>query len=156
MTGHIRQFTGRKVATTEPENKEFSLACCAHGCPLVGTISASTKGGSWHCWAHDRLEKAEHWPLLTRWINDNLWLFHAADHLLKMSPYDFDRPGETSRIDARLSARGRDDLRRLMTRPEHARWRTQSEPRVEWAARIRNAAYMEAFDHIRSTHGEAA
>lgn len=36
--------------------------CIANNCLLVGTVSDSTKGGPFHCWAHDRLQEASQWP----------------------------------------------------------------------------------------------
>lgn len=156
MTTHIRQFTGKKAAPRQAESAEFSMACCAHNCPLVGTISPSTGGGSWRCWAHDRLEEASQWPYLTQGINENMWLFTAADHVLGMTPFDLERPGKAEDIGDRFAARGRPELRRLLARPEHVVWRTETEPRTAWVVRIRAAAFNAAWDYVKANWSRAA
>ncbi len=124
-----------------PEQKSQGLGCCADGCPLVGTISPSTSGGNWRCWAHDRLQEPSQWGYLTGGITANLWLFKLADRINTMPLGEME--GQGHKITAFLEAKGRPDLVRLK---DAAFDRTASiEPRHAWVMRLRNAAYAAAF-----------
>lgn len=147
-------FTGKRKGEESPaQEKTSGLGCMAHDCPLTGTISDSTAGGNWKCWAHDRLEEASQWPYLTKGIHENRWLFSLADRIATMPPYDLEK--KAHEISSYLKARGREDLCR---RDNDGSWseRVEHEPRAFWAGRLRGAAYEAAFSHVRNEWSRAA
>lgn len=137
----------------QPQEKQggHGLGCQAHGCPMIGVYGRIGDPGT--CWAHDRLREAEHWPLLTQGINANLWLFKVAEKIACMPLQDLDKQAAT--IDTYLKNQGRSDLCRQKndgTYPE----RCAMEPRINWAIRLRNAAYSKASESFSVKKAKAA
>ena len=151
----IRQFADRNEQQQEaPEQQGSSLACCAGNCPLTGTISTSTRGGNWRCWAHDRLEEASQWPYLTNGINQNLWLFRLAEKIVTMPGYDMEKL-KAKEIESYLKSRGHAELCRQKNTGQFPE-RCEFEPRSAWATRLRNAAYAAAFSYVADNWSRAA
>jgi hypothetical protein len=152
-----RRFSEEADRVSESQGHGHSQSqgrgCIADGCPLAGTMSNSTKGGPFHCWAHDRLLEAYHWPAMTKAINDNLWIFRVAEKVACMSLFDLER--KQNDIHAYLRGRGRDDLCRLKNDGEWSD-RCAEEPRPYWAIRLRNAAYSVAVAQIDGLLGARA
>lgn len=107
----VRTFTGKKQAQETAEESR-GTGCSSHGCPLAGTISRSTAGGNWLCWAHDMTEEAHLWGTLTRGIEDHRWLFAVADRVSVLSSVEIERSGKQKEIDSYLTSRNRGDLAR--------------------------------------------
>jgi hypothetical protein len=60
-----------RVAQQDPRQ------CCAYGCPMPGTMSASTTGTSeWQCWLHYGRNPGS-WQRITTEANRMGWLVHA-------------------------------------------------------------------------------
>ena len=127
--------------------------CVANGCPMVGTISNSTHGGPFHCWAHDRMQEASQWPFMTHGITENLWLFKVAERVACMPLIDLDR--KQSEIANYLAGRGRPELARAKNAGEWSE-RCEFEPRSSWVGRLRNAAYSAAMEHVKANWSRAA
>jgi len=143
----------RKPDDDQAAGEQHGLGCSANGCPLTGTISDSTGGGNWKCWAHDRLEEASQWPYLTRGINDNRWLFNLADRIATMPPYDIEQ--KAGEVASYLKSRDRADLCRAKNEGQWSE-RCAIEPRANWTMRLRNAAYSAAFEYVRENWSRAA
>lgn len=133
----LRQFADKQEDQAQKPQQKNSLACCAHDCPLTGTISSSTSGGNWLCWAHDRAEEAADWPWLTKGIHENRWLFNLASRIISISPYELEVL-KAQEIISFLRAKGREDLCRQTIDGKQ-------ESRGSWGSRLRNAAYEAAM-----------
>lgn len=156
MSNHIRQFTGKKTAVVPTEKAHGGLGCSAHNCPLTGTMSHSTGGGgSFHCWAHDRIEEPSQWPYLTQGINENMWLFKVSDRVMTMPLYDLETV-KNLEIENYLKSKDREDLCRGMKNDGQWSARCQTEPRTFWVMRLRNAAYKAAFEYVQANWSRAA
>lgn len=149
----IRQFADRKEQQETTEPQASTLACCAHNCPLPGTISRSTSGGNWHCWAHDALEEPTQWPYLTQGINENRWLFRVADKIATMPWYDLQN--KQREIENYLRGQNREDLCRMKNDGQFSE-RCDQEPVSSWIGRLRSAAYAAAFDYVQKHWTRAA
>lgn len=149
----IRQFTDRPEQEQRPEPPHtHGLGCSAHNCPLVGVYGQI--GGPGYCWAHDRLQEATQWPFLTQGIRNNQWLFRVAEKIATMPLYDLEK--KSSEIDAYLKSQGRADLCRIKKNEGEWSERCEIEPRINWMARMRNAAYKAAFEYVECNWSRAA
>lgn len=60
--------------------------CIAHGCPLPGTVTDSTKGGGpWTCSPHRRAAP-DQWPAISERANRAPWILRALTRLAKDGP----------------------------------------------------------------------
>jgi len=143
----IPTFSGKKTPVQASKSESGGLGCSAHGCPLVGTISKSTAGGNWLCWAHELTEEAHLWPEVTRGIEDNRWLFSVADRIAVMSSVELERNGKLEEINNYLASRNRKDLIRMKNNGEWSE-RIEMEPLPYWRMRLRHAAYAAATGRL--------
>jgi len=122
-------FRDQESSRPEPDRKSQGRGCCAHDCPLPGVFSDSTKASNdYRCWAHDRMVDGAYWGLLTKGIQENIWLFRVAEKVTAKSLIELE--AEEVTINTYLRANNREDLTR------HPK-----EPRMQWVGRMRNAAY---------------
>lgn len=88
--------------------------CTAYGCPLPGTMSTSTAGGEWWCFAHHR-QDAGRLQRITAELNRVKWLIQAiSDVRLRDQHQDYNAAFE--RICHDFTMASRKDL--LWTEPE--------------------------------------
>lgn len=141
----VKPVRNRKPPAEKPENEGRGLLCVAHNCPLVGTISDSTAGGNWKCWAHDRLDDPKQTPFLTQGINDNIWIFNFQNRVITMPQYDLSK--KRGEIENFLRAKGKEFL---IQKPNTGEWpaNLKYEPWPFWICRIRAEAYKMAFDYV--------
>ena len=148
----IKQFTDKPAKDeNQQEPKTHGYICSAHNCPLTAVYGQI--GGAGHCWAHDRLDEATQWPYLTQGIRNNQWLFRVAEKIATMPLCDLEN--KTPEIHAYLQSQGRSDLCRLKNEGKFSD-RVEMEPRTNWIARMRNAAYKAAFEYVECNWSRAA
>lgn len=149
----IKQFTDKPAKDEiQQEPKTHGYLCGAHNCPLTAVYGQI--GGTGHCWAHDRLQEATQWPYLTQGIRNNQWLFRVAEKIATMPLYDLEK--KAAEIDAYLRGQGREDLCRMKKNTGEWSERCEIEPRINWMARMRNAAYKAAFEYVECNWSRAA
>lgn len=54
--------------------------CVAHGCPMIGTSSLSTRGGDWCCFIHLQADRDD-WQGISAELNRLAWLVDAVKRL---------------------------------------------------------------------------
>jgi hypothetical protein len=76
------------IKKTAPQKEDYvvSYKCCAHGCPLTGTIS--TVQNKWTCSYHFRAE-SESWPFVTMAILEGRQILGIVDGLKKLSEIEW-------------------------------------------------------------------
>lgn len=76
-----------RTKSTSDEKEYQGSGCLAHGCPLPGSMSASTDGqGKWYCRHHFGKKPMEN-DGITAKINNNIWINEAATRLLRPTDY---------------------------------------------------------------------
>lgn len=75
-----------KNTTPQKEDPVVSYKCCAHGCPLTGSIS--TVQNKWMCSFHFRAEP-DNWPAVTSAIFSNEPIFGMLADLRKISEIEW-------------------------------------------------------------------
>ena len=119
-----RSFQGEQDET--PSRSTGPERCLARGCPQIGTVTDSTKGGGpWTCSAHRRAAP-EQWPEITKRANAAPWIFRATAKLT----HDGVSELFADQVSTVCRARG---LEGLAYQPEHESLR-------QWAGRFRLAA----------------
>lgn len=84
--------------------------CAAYGCPLLGTMNASTTGGvDWFCFAHFGQDFGQR-DRLTRELRQLDWLSSAVVDIRRRHLNRADWPAQYQRICHDLQVNGRDDL----------------------------------------------
>jgi hypothetical protein len=97
--------------------------CAAYGCPLLGTMNASTTGGAdWFCFAHFGRDFGQR-DRVTRELRQLDWLSNAVVDIRRRHLNRSDWPAQYQRICHDLQAQGRDDLR--FTGSPHQRMDTE-------------------------------
>lgn len=140
---NLAKFMRSKGEVAERKQESQGRGCCSVGCPNVGTISDSTHGGPFRCWAHDRMSDGAYWGLLTKGIEENRWLFKTADKVMVMPWYDLEELKKEQQINDYLSGQNRPDLARRMIDGK-------KEPVVQWVMRLRNAAFEAASSEAKA------
>ena len=100
------------------------------------------------------LLEATQWPYLTQGIRNNQWLFRVAEKIATMPLYDLEK--KSIEIDSYLKSQGRSDLCRIKKNEGEWSDRCEIEPRINWMARMRNAAYKAAFEYVECNWSRAA
>lgn len=131
-----RQFTD-SGEHDERKQESQGRGCCAVGCPNAGTISDSTKGGPFRCWAHDRMSDGAYWGLLTKGIEENIWIFKVANRVAHLPLYELEE--KAYEIDNYLASQNRTDLRRK-----------EGETCPDWIGRLRHAAFEAASSEAKA------
>lgn len=103
--------------------------CAAYGCPMPGSMSASTTGTSeWHCWLHFGASPGR-WQRITADLNRVQWLAHAIVKLRRDHGGKREQWAETYRDATQaMRANQRGDL-----------VRTKDETLPQWFARLDGA-----------------
>ncbi len=100
--------------------------CLAHGCPMTGIVSDSTKGGGpWTCSPHRRAAP-DQWQAITERANRSMWILRAFSRLSADGP----TADLAHKVSAYCVRSGMPDLR---YQPEHEELR-------QWAWRFRLGA----------------
>lgn len=112
--------------------------CAAYGCPLLGSASTSTTGGSeWWCALHFGKD-AGLIQQITSTMNRHRWLSDAITTIRTNARPKHDWTAEMQRVLHDLQAAGRDDLR--WNRPESA---------PAWIARLETALMEIVASEVR-------
>ncbi|MES2346272.1 MAG: hypothetical protein V4641_01755 [Pseudomonadota bacterium] len=88
--------------------------CTAYGCPLLGTLSASTAGGDWWCFAHHGKDVGR-FQRITADLHRLKWLIQAISDVRTREQH-VDYPAAFQRIEHDFILAQRKDL--LWTTPE--------------------------------------
>jgi hypothetical protein len=133
-------FSGRK-AVVEKEEESRGLGCAAHGCPRIGTISASSgPKADFFCWLHDMAKQPMDIPRITAAINDNIGLINMIDMVGRIPLVELEGTSRVSGKQAEIDA-----YFRSVDYPESVRrWDDEKkawEPKVLWAMRLRSLGW---------------
>ena len=105
--------------------------CMAHGCPLPGTVTDSTKGGGpWTCSPHRRAAP-DQWPAISERANANPWLLRALARIA----HDGESLELAHKVGEFCERSGAADLR---YQPEH-----ESVKQWAWRLRIDGLGWLE-------------
>lgn len=91
-----------------PPRKTDPARCTAYGCPLLGTLSASTAGGNWWCFAHHGKDVGQ-FQRITSDLHRVKWLLKAISDVRTRDQHA-DYPAAFQRIEHDFALAQRKDL----------------------------------------------